>query len=409
MFFKKGKPLTSLDLCFIANIPTRYQRNLNRAVLRTFKLVPTVVVESHRANVSWTHCLNPYLEHAREVLKDVDPMLFFNLDEVGVQAWADAGSTHVLVPAGFTDSQFYYPVKRACARFSILACVNMLGLSLRSLVIVPTKTLQSHFWQNGYGASCLPVHANKAYINSNAFVFWIKKVFAPMLASLRAQCERKKAVVLMDGCTSHFTEAAKKAFAEIGVTILKLPPHTSHITQPLDLTVFSPMKTILRSKDTSGDKTTVALEKAINALNEAATFNNVKKGFARAGFELEVGSHVDDDKADVEDIDEVDTPFAEVSEPVTSIKVVKRRVREQYEKYAQLCAERRAPKDLDPRSQSLTTTVAKFMQQCVAIALNDAESSRPGQKRHHIQPTGPSKQEQEAMAFQKIQEALAKR
>ena len=98
MFFKKGKPLTSLDLCFIANIPTRYQRNLNRAVLRTFKLVPTVVVESHRANVSWTHCLNPYLEHAREVLKDVDPMLFFNLDEVGVQAWADAGSTHVLVP-----------------------------------------------------------------------------------------------------------------------------------------------------------------------------------------------------------------------------------------------------------------------------------------------------------------------
>lgn len=126
--------------------------NLHRRLLKhTFKLILTTITEAQRLTVSWTRRLSPYLERAAKVLEGVDPRLFFNLDEVGVQAWADAGSTHVLVPKSFDVTTFNMPVKRACSRITLLACVNILGHRMRFLGIVPTASIELRFWKNGLG------------------------------------------------------------------------------------------------------------------------------------------------------------------------------------------------------------------------------------------------------------------
>ncbi|ELP83975.1 hypothetical protein EIN_494210 [Entamoeba invadens IP1] len=46
----------------------------------------------------------------------------------------------------------------------------------------------------------------------------------------------------MDGLGSHFSEEASKWFTDNHVAVLKLFPHSLHITQPLDVSVFGVQK-----------------------------------------------------------------------------------------------------------------------------------------------------------------------
>ncbi|KAJ8935808.1 hypothetical protein NQ318_023362 [Aromia moschata] len=49
--------------------------------------------------------------------------------------------------------------------------------------------------------------------------------------------------VTYDGHSTHISLALIERAIQENITILKLPPHTSHLLQPLDLAVFKPFKT----------------------------------------------------------------------------------------------------------------------------------------------------------------------
>lgn len=49
-------------------------------------------------------------------------------------------------------------------------------------------------------------------------------------------------VVIYDGCSSHVSIPLVEEARKQNITILKLPPHTTHVLQPLDLSTFKPMK-----------------------------------------------------------------------------------------------------------------------------------------------------------------------
>ena len=54
----------------------------------------------------------------------------------------------------------------------------------------------------------------------------------------------------MDGCTAHKFEDHLQLLARRNITVVFLPAHSSHLTQPLDLGIFGRVKSILRGNAT---------------------------------------------------------------------------------------------------------------------------------------------------------------
>ena len=58
----------------------------------------------------------------------------------------------------------------------------------------------------------------------------------------------EKAVLIIDGCTAHKLDPFRQVLAEKNITTVFLVPHSSHLTQPLDLGVFGRLKSLTRDE-----------------------------------------------------------------------------------------------------------------------------------------------------------------
>ena len=106
------------------------------------------------------------------------------------------------------------------------------------------------------------------------------------------RCSQKNPVILtMDNHPSHISVNALKLAKDHGVNILTLPPHTSHKTQPLDRTVFGPLKVYLNSAANSWMMMNPGRHITIRKMGgfigaawmKAATPENITSGFRSAG------------------------------------------------------------------------------------------------------------------------------
>ena len=53
-------------------------------------------------------------------------------------------------------------------------------------------------------------------------------------------------LLIMDGHNSHVTIDVAHTARKVGLDLLAIPSHTSHATQPLDVSIFKPFKTAFR-------------------------------------------------------------------------------------------------------------------------------------------------------------------
>ncbi|XP_053393873.1 uncharacterized protein LOC123537512 isoform X2 [Mercenaria mercenaria] len=79
-------------------------------------------------------------------------------------------------------------------------------------------------------------HSENGYMDRDLFHKWFVNVFVP-------NCGRERPVILvMDNHDSHISIAViEKAISE-GIVLLGLPGHSTHILQPLDVNIISPLK-----------------------------------------------------------------------------------------------------------------------------------------------------------------------
>jgi hypothetical protein len=68
-------------------------------------------------------------------------ILFFNIDEMGHQDWADRGQQTCVVPAADHDDYVYMPVSRAGKRITLMACIATDGSAIKPQIIIPRKTI----------------------------------------------------------------------------------------------------------------------------------------------------------------------------------------------------------------------------------------------------------------------------
>lgn len=78
--------------------------------------------------------------------------------------------------------------------------------------------------------------SKKGWIKKDIFFNYIKDVFIPNIG------EERPVLLVYDGHSTHVDIKVLELAVRNQITILKLPAHTSHLLQPLDLAVFKSLK-----------------------------------------------------------------------------------------------------------------------------------------------------------------------
>ncbi len=78
--------------------------------------------------------------------------------------------------------------------------------------------------------------SHNGWMTTEAFTDWLRSLFIPSLP------HERPVLLLLDGHSSHIGYDVRQLATENGITMLKLPPHTTHLLQPLDVGFFNRMK-----------------------------------------------------------------------------------------------------------------------------------------------------------------------
>lgn len=123
--------------------------------------------------------------------------------------------------------------------------VNATGNSILSFFLFPRKNMQSTFLDNAS-------HGAVGYANSSGWMAQPEFVLVMRHFMQHSKSSKESPVLLLlDNHASHLSVEALDLAAANGVTLLSFPPHCSHKMQPLDVSVYGPVKTYYKFQCTA--------------------------------------------------------------------------------------------------------------------------------------------------------------
>jgi hypothetical protein len=174
--------------------------------------------------------------------------LVFNLAEVGISDWEDRKSKTVIVPKALSKHAIHHRLSRKLKYVTIIACVSPAGESLITYVVTSQDSARLREQltrpEVRFGTDFILKGRSKPYIKAEIFHDYIRSVFLPNLDALRSleQFAMEDAVLLMDDCSCHVKEEVLNLLRDGRVRVIAWPPHTTHIFQELDLSLFGVLK-----------------------------------------------------------------------------------------------------------------------------------------------------------------------
>src|SRR5271169_6251117 len=124
---------------------------------------------------------------------------------------------------------------------TVLECICVDGTAISPLVIFKAEKLisncipSSNLIQNWHFAP-----SNKGWTNNPIGLEWLQYGFEP---TTHEKAAGKPCVLILDGHRSHCTDPFLAHAYLNNIIVMRLPPHTSHLLQPLDVGLFGPLKT----------------------------------------------------------------------------------------------------------------------------------------------------------------------
>lgn len=94
------------------------------------------------------------------------------------------------------------------------------------------------------GNSCFTTP--NGWTRSSVFADWLRACFIPQLNTLRKPEET--ALLIFDGHSSHESDEVDQLAKENNIQFIRLPSHTTHKLQPLDVGIFGPMQAAWRKQ-----------------------------------------------------------------------------------------------------------------------------------------------------------------
>lgn len=165
------------------------------------------------------------------------PDRIFNMDETGVTTVQDPGkvvSTQGKKRVGSVTSW------ERGKTITVICSMSAAGNYIPPMFIYPRKRMSPHLQKDGPPCALYDCTHN-GWSNETMFVTWLKHFIHYSNASLE-----RKILLVLDNHTSHVTLESLDLCRKHGITMLSIPPHTSHRIQPLDVAFYSPLKSLFR-------------------------------------------------------------------------------------------------------------------------------------------------------------------
>lgn len=122
------------------------------------------------------------------------------------------------------------------AQITVLACASASGYVMPPMVIYDRKNLKQELHAGEVPGTIYGL-SEKGWIDTELFELWLDHHF------LHYAPPAKPLLLLLDGHSSHYQPTVVRKAAANDIILFCLPPHTTHLAQPLDRSIFSPLKT----------------------------------------------------------------------------------------------------------------------------------------------------------------------
>ncbi|XP_076092433.1 uncharacterized protein LOC143063887 isoform X2 [Mytilus galloprovincialis] len=208
------------------------------------------------------------------------PNQIFNCDESGFSG-KEKSKEKVLTLKG---SHSYQQKVLVHGHITVHMCIAADGHVLPSFLIFD-GCLPHRSFKDGVPDNWLYGSSESGYMDTELFENWFDKVFIPFCGT------RRPVLLIFDNHDSHISiDLIEKAKAN-NIHIIGLPPHTTHLLQPLDVAIFGPLKEKVNQLSvTLGNLNKCAtIGKAkfpallSTAIDQTTTLARVKESFRKSG------------------------------------------------------------------------------------------------------------------------------
>ena len=170
--------------------------------------------------------LEPYLS--------IDPTRIFNVDETGMSTVTKPSK--ILARKGKKRVGTIISAERG-TNTTVICCMSATGIFTPPMFIFKRIRMAPHL-MNDAPVGSTGFGSESGWVNEELFFKWL------IHFQKATSCSPENPVVLIsDNHSSHISLAIWQFIRDNGINFVTIPPHTSHRTQPLDVTFFKPLKT----------------------------------------------------------------------------------------------------------------------------------------------------------------------
>jgi DDE superfamily endonuclease/helix-turn-helix, Psq domain/Tc5 transposase DNA-binding domain len=165
----------------------------------------------------------------------IAPQDIYNMDEKGFCMGAIQRS-HVFIPVSEKEAFLRQDGNREW--ISVIESISGSGETLPSFIIFKAVYQQSSWFQQLDTQSAKIATSSKGWTDNHLGLLWLQQHFEVETAKRQLGEYR---LLILDGHESHCTLEFIEFCVEKKIILLVLPPHTTHLLQPLDVAIFQPL------------------------------------------------------------------------------------------------------------------------------------------------------------------------
>lgn len=180
--------------------------------------------------------INEYFDRLYTELQGVPASNIVNYDETNL--CDDPGKKKIITRRGCK-----YPervMNSTKASVSVMFSASGDGTILPPYVVYKDLHLYDT-WTKGGPTNARYNRSKSGWFESSSFEDWLATIAIPYLKK-----QTGKKVLIGDNVASHLTLKVIKLCSENDINMIFLPANSTHLTQPLDVAIFRPLKTALR-------------------------------------------------------------------------------------------------------------------------------------------------------------------
>lgn len=223
--------------------PPTVSSNWPRRFIKRNEDLTTVVqkpLSSARAFAHDPQKVMQYFNNLRETMEKyhITPENLWNMDETGFSVGI-GGKRNIVVTKNMAPKNHYIASESDRESLTVTECISDAGAVIAPMIVFKGENILAKMTRNDLPPGTLFNISKSGYVDDIITLQWAEYFNKRTLNHRREGVWR---LLLVDGHGSHSTVSFIEYMLANQIIVVKMPPHLTHLLQPLDLKVFSPYK-----------------------------------------------------------------------------------------------------------------------------------------------------------------------